>query len=208
MRRRTAPAHRPARRRGALAQAPFPRFSVDPRTRSRTPACAIRGPGPNTRCGARRALWKPMAPGEPDGQVPSRRVAEGDDAGAVDLVELGDLVDRGGGVCQRSGPATAGLADAPVLDVPGGDSPAREVMRERRHQGAIPPPLPEAPVDQDDCRPWPFTEREVKVADLIGVVAVRDLTGRRKLARRHPQASRWRRREIASSNASMSASVL
>jgi len=121
-----------------------------------------------------------MACRQPECEVPAGRVADRDDPGWVDTVETGKRIGSGRDVLERAGPAASLLAHPPVLDVPDGEAPARKVVRQWRHQRAVPPPLPETSVNEDDRRARPLTDRQVEIPDLVGMVAVRDLTGRRE----------------------------
>ncbi len=133
----------------------------------------------------RRCAWsrrrKSMPGRDPEGEVAARRVAARRDSGRIDGVNRLEVIDRGGDVFERARPAAALLAHAPVLDVPRGNSPAREIDRQRGHQRAIPADPPEASVDEHHARPRPaLTCGQVKIGDLIGVIAVRDRSGRRQ----------------------------
>ena len=68
-----------------------------------------------------------MAGREPDREVTAGRVAARDDPGRVDVVDLGQPIEARSDVGERAGPPTALLADAPVLEVPGGDPLPGEV---------------------------------------------------------------------------------
>jgi len=107
--------------------------------------------------------------------VTAGRVTAGDHTVLVDVIELGEAVECRRDIVEGSGPPTARLPDTPVLDVPGGDPAPGEVVREWRHQRAIPPRPPETPVEERDARPGtPFRRGEhVEVRDLVGVLAVR-----------------------------------
>ena len=79
------------------------------------------------------------------------------------------MVDRGGDVEKRPGPATSLLPDPPVLDVPGGRSRRREGGGESGHQRPVPTVAPEAAVDQDDRGERSLPGRQVEVRDLVRV---------------------------------------
>ena len=61
-------------------------------------------------------------------------------------------VDGGRDVRERVRPAGAGLADAPVLDVPHRIAPLHEVVRKAGHHAAVEQSRPEATVNQRDDR--------------------------------------------------------
>src|SRR6185295_7909803 len=73
------------------------------------------------------AARQAMPSREPQREVPARGVTAGRDPRLVDLLDVGEVVDRGGDVLERPRPAAALLADAPKLDVPGGDAAPGEV---------------------------------------------------------------------------------
>ena len=104
--------------------------------RSRTPACetaaAIRTRG---RLPARRAAAS--GGGSPERELSPRRVADGDDALEIERrVQLREQVDAGCDVEEGLGP-TASAADAPVLEVPGGEPVGREIDAEIGHQRPV-----------------------------------------------------------------------
>ena len=123
---------------------------------------------------------------------PQREVAAGgvpDDRDRVEQewrVELGEVVNRGGDVRERRGPAAA-AAHAPVLDVPHGPAARDEVAGEAAHHGPSVASPPRAAVDQDDHRVRLRAGRQVQLGALgaMGAVAegasaleqVEDLTG-------------------------------
>ena len=165
----------------ALHRAAAEPFLVRRAARSRTPAWAIAASGCTRGPAQRDPAGEPVTGREPDGEVTTGRVTARDDTARVDVVEVGQSVEGGRDVVERAGPPTARLPDAPVLDVPGGDPAPGEVVRERRHQRAIPPRAPEASVQEHDAGPWPALGRgQVEVRDLIGVVAVREARRRRR----------------------------
>ena len=126
---------------------------------------------------------------EPDGEVTAGRVTARDHTEWVDVVEVGQPIEGRSDVVERAGPPTARLTDAPELDVPGSDPPPGEVVRERRHQRAIPPGAPEAPVEEHDAGPGPAVGRgQVQVRNLVGMLAVRD-AGRGRLVVIHHEVS-------------------
>ena len=124
--------------------------------------------------------------GEPEREVPARRVAAGCDPRLVDVGDVGEPVDGRRDVVERPGPATSLLPDAPVLDVPRRDPVRREVDRQGRHQRAVPARPPEAAVQKDDARPWAaLPGRKVEVGNLVGVLAVGDAGSGRNRAPTH-----------------------
>ena len=113
------------------------------------------------------------------------RVAARDDPLGLDVRYRGEVIDRGGDVLERAGPAAAVLPDPPELDVPGGDPSPGQVDREWRHQRPVPARPPEPTVEQHDARPRPSVPSgQVEIGDLVVVVAVRDARRGRRRGRR------------------------
>jgi hypothetical protein len=69
--------------------------------------------------------WEFFAGGEPESELASGGVADDDDSREIEVVgggELGEGVGSGADILIRAGPASAGVADTAVFDVPGGDA--------------------------------------------------------------------------------------
>src|SRR3954452_22074780 len=101
-------------------------------------------------------------------------------------VEAGERVDRRRDVLERDGVAAAAhLADAPVLDVPGGEAAARQVAGVVVHEVEGVLLAPEAAVDDDRDGERPGALGYGEVAELVEVGSV---TVTHTMARRMAQA--------------------
>ncbi len=128
--------------------------------------------------GADRAIPRRVGTSrEPARKVSTGRVSDRDDAVSVDVVAA-CVVERKsarqGNVLERARPASARIADPPVLDVPGCDSgggQGRAEMAEMRQVVAI---APEAAVDRDCAGVRPGSIRHPQVSELERLGAVRD----------------------------------
>src|SRR6188472_1191241 len=137
--------------------------------------------------------------------MPARGVTAGRDSRRVDLLDPGEVVDCGGDVFEGPRPASALLADAAKLDVPGSDAAPGEIVSEWGHQRPVPAAAPEAAVDEHDAGPRSsLAGGQVEVRDGVWVVAVREARRRWRLVlNRHKgcQASSARFRVSAATSA-------
>jgi len=86
--------------------------------------------------------------------------------------ERGYGVGECGQVVERARPASAGLADPPIVD--GRDDVARLGQADALRPGVCPVELrlPETTVDHDDERAWPVVGRKPKICDVVREVAI------------------------------------
>jgi membrane protein YqaA with SNARE-associated domain len=105
----------------------------------------------------------------PQGEVPAGRVTDRRDPGRVEA-DLCDGVNSGGDVCGDLGPTS--LGQAPVFEVPDGQSGTREILAKPVHEPTVVAGAPEAAVQDDGDAGSPFAMREEELAVLVRVVAV------------------------------------
>jgi hypothetical protein len=117
---------------------------------------------------AERTRRDAATPGEPEGEMPTRRVPDRDDASEIESMvwrERPQVLGGGGDIDECAGPAAARLTDPPVLDIPTGDAARGEVIAESIHQVESVAGAPVATVDKDDDRVWPHPARHAQIAE-------------------------------------------
>ena len=185
-RRGSARAPRPARRRAGPDRRRRRGRRRRPATRSATPACETAARGRTAAQLPARRRGQPVPGGEPQREVPAGRVADVTTRVAIDRRQRERRRRAAAATSvERARPAAARLADPAVLDVPGGEPARREVAARGVISVRSQPHRQKPPWIEDDDRPGAVAGREVEVADLVGMVAVGDLPGRRQpVARR------------------------
>src|SRR5579862_1303463 len=87
---------------------------------------------------------------------------------------FGQMLRAGADVVQGAGPTTAGLADAAVFEIPGGESGGSEGGAEMAGVAEIVGGAPVTAVQENDGGVRTFVFGDAEVAELIGVGAVGD----------------------------------
>jgi hypothetical protein len=141
-----------------------PRAQLEP---SGLPQISDTGLGHHVRY--RHPLLGPGPRRRPQGEVAARRVTDRHDAGGVEA-DLEDGVDPGRDVRECVRPAPGG--QAPVFEVPNGQSGTREILAKPVHEPTVVAGAPEAAVEDDGDARSRFAAREEELAVLVGVVAV------------------------------------
>jgi hypothetical protein len=119
-----------------------------------------------------------VAAGQPEGKLASGGVAGGENVADVEGEGLGEFwheVHAGGGVLEGAWPATAGVADAAVLDGPDGCALGRHGLAEKAGVVEVEGVAPPSAVEEDDERVeliWLAARRQPQVAELEREVAV------------------------------------
>jgi hypothetical protein len=120
---------------------------------------------------------------QPEGEVAAGRVTDGHGAPEIQVVLPGKAtqrVDSPGNIEKRAGPATSFVADAPVLDVPGGDARPGERRAEVTGVSQVVLSAPEPAVEDDGDRVWPAGSGKPEIAELEVEWPVRDAPIRRR----------------------------
>ena len=117
---------------------------------------------------ARRPLGQRCAPGRPQRQVPTGRMAKQRHPPQVDrCVEIAQMVDRRRYVTERRRPAaTPAAPNASVLDIPHRPAAPREIRADRPHHQLREPLRPRSSMDCDDHRVRPAAARQVQLSAL------------------------------------------
>ena len=113
--------------------------------------------------------------GEAKSELSAGGVAHHQDFCRVEVVALCDLREVPKSVAdvfEGAGPTSAGVADATVFDVPGGEACGGQGSAEMSGVGEIVPGAPEASMDVHHHREWAFSFGQAKLGKLIGVGAV------------------------------------
>jgi hypothetical protein len=125
--------------------------------------------------------------GCPQRQLAARRMAEQRDAVEVEWTrarELVDVVDGAKDIVESAGPAAAGIAEAPVLDVPRRDPVRGEIEAQMAGVGEVVDCLPVPTVHHDGDRMRAGARGKPQVAELERIGPVRDAcvgVGRRRV---------------------------
>src|SRR5258707_7648281 len=106
---------------------------------------------------------------ESERQLSTGRVSEDENPFGVDRILPGKLAQEliaGGNVFKAARPASAGIAYAPVFEVPGSETGLGERRAEKARVLEIVASAPEAAVNKHRCREWSRPFRQTQIAKL------------------------------------------
>ncbi len=125
--------------------------------------------------GERRPCGQPLASREPQRQVPTRRVADGDHPIQIEGIlcgELAQVIRAVGDVLERARPAAALVSDTAILESPGGDAFVGQAIRQRADMSDIVLREPATAVDHDRHGKRPRPCGQAQLPELERAVAV------------------------------------
>ena len=111
-------------------------------------------------------------------------MSENDQAPGINRVSAGQLPQElisGGYVFKASGPASAGISDTAVLNIPTNEASLRERRARETRMLEIVAGTPEPAMNEHRRGKWPVTLGKAQIAELIFIVAVAQ-----------PRVSQWR----------------